>query len=288
MATLAMPSETELSQLSKNDLIGVVQRAVGRLQVQGTRIKKMAASLKDEAVDIGWGALGYGTAAIAGAGVGYWMGSIQRNILDGKEGYDEESLLVMGFDKDLVAALAGALGAYVMAKRGGQTDLDAILTALLNLRRGGRDLRLGGGAWLFVRLIIDRRDGERDGRRFGGDRNEGNARRLRALKQRGAFAGIRERQAGEDAARHVVPDRGTLAGEVRQPPVVGVLARAGVEHGQRARVRGVVDPAAGQRDRARPPLVDPAVLRIERHDRLDQPGDAVRGALRPTEVAAQA
>jgi hypothetical protein len=117
VATLAMPTETELSQLSKNDLIGVVQRAVGRLQAQGSRIKKMAASLKDEAVDIGWGALGYGTAAVAGAGVGYWMGSIQRNILDGKEGYDEESLLVMGFDKDLVAAVAGAVGAYAMSKR---------------------------------------------------------------------------------------------------------------------------------------------------------------------------
>lgn len=117
MATLPMPSEAELSQLSKNDLIGVVQRAVGRLQAQGTRIKKMAASLKEEAVDIGWGALGYGTAALAGAGVGYWMGSIQRNIADGKEGYDEDSLLLMGFDKDLVAAVAGALGAYAMSKR---------------------------------------------------------------------------------------------------------------------------------------------------------------------------
>lgn len=115
--TLAMPSEAELSQLSKNDLIGVVQRAVGRLQAQGTRLKKLAATVKDEAVDIGWGAVGYGTAALAGAGVGYWMGSIQRNIEDGAEGYDEESLLLLGFDKDLVAALGGAVAAYAMSKR---------------------------------------------------------------------------------------------------------------------------------------------------------------------------
>jgi len=117
VASLAMPSEAELSQLSKNDLIGVVQRAVGRLQAQGSRLKKMAASIKDEAIDAGMGALDYGTAALAGAGVGYWVGSIQRSIADGEEGYDEESLLVMGLDKDLVAALAAAGAAWYLSGR---------------------------------------------------------------------------------------------------------------------------------------------------------------------------
>lgn len=116
MATLAMPSEAELSQLSKNDLVGLVQRAVGKLQTQGARIKKLAASAKDMAKSGALELADYGSAAVGGAGVGLWMGSIQRKVLDGEEGYDEESLLIAGIDKDLAAAIAGAVTAYAMTR----------------------------------------------------------------------------------------------------------------------------------------------------------------------------
>lgn len=116
MATLPMPSETELSQLSKNDLVGLVQRAVGKLQTQSSRIKKLAASAKDMAKSGALEIADYGSAAVGGAGVGLWMGSIQRKIQDGEEGFDEASLLVAGIDKDLAAALAGAVAAYAMTR----------------------------------------------------------------------------------------------------------------------------------------------------------------------------
>lgn len=58
MATLAVPSEAELTQLSKNDLIGVVQRAVTKLQSQRARLRKMADSAKSMAKS---GALGSGS-----------------------------------------------------------------------------------------------------------------------------------------------------------------------------------------------------------------------------------
>lgn len=116
MATLPMPSETELSQLSKNDLVGLVQRAVGKLQTQSSRLKKLAASAKDMAKSGALEIADYGSAAVGGAGVGLWMGSIQRKIQDGEEGFDEASLLVAGIDKDLAAALAGAVAAYAMTR----------------------------------------------------------------------------------------------------------------------------------------------------------------------------
>jgi hypothetical protein len=116
VATLAVPSEAELSQLSKNDLVGVVQRAVAKLQTQGSRLKKLAASAKDMARSGALELADYGSAALGGAGVGLWMGSIQRKIQDGEEGYDAESLLVGGVDKDLAAAIAGAVAAYAMTK----------------------------------------------------------------------------------------------------------------------------------------------------------------------------
>jgi hypothetical protein len=116
VATLAVPSEAELSQLSKNDLVGVVQRAVAKLQTQGSRLKKLAASAKDMAKSGALELADYGSAALGGAGVGLWMGSIQRKVLDGEEGYDEESLVIGGVDKDLAAAIAGAVAAYAMTR----------------------------------------------------------------------------------------------------------------------------------------------------------------------------
>ena len=53
-----------------------------------------------------------GVAAASGAGVGYWMGAIQRKIAAGEEGYDEESLLILGIDLDLATGVAMGLGAW--------------------------------------------------------------------------------------------------------------------------------------------------------------------------------
>ncbi|MEX1362162.1 MAG: hypothetical protein AB1Z98_03505 [Nannocystaceae bacterium] len=117
MAALAVPSEAELTQLSKNDLVGVVQRAVAKLQSQRTRIRKLAESAKDVAKTGALELADYGSAAAGGAGVGMMMGTIQAKIAAGEEGYDEESLLIMGVDKDLAAAIAGAAAAYWMSTR---------------------------------------------------------------------------------------------------------------------------------------------------------------------------
>ena len=116
MAALALPTEAELSQLSKNDLISVVQRTVSKLQTQGARIRKLSASVKGAAKTGALEVADYGSAALGGAGVGMWMGSIQRKVMDGEEGYDENSLLVGGVDKDLAAAIAGAAAAYAMTR----------------------------------------------------------------------------------------------------------------------------------------------------------------------------
>ena len=116
MAAPALPTEVELSQLSKNDLISVVQRSVNKLQVQGARLRKLSASVKEAAKSGALELADYGSAALGGASVGLWMGSIQRKILDGEEGYDEDSLLIAGVDKDLAAAIAGAATAYAMTK----------------------------------------------------------------------------------------------------------------------------------------------------------------------------
>lgn len=116
MAAVAVPTEAELSQLSKNDLISVVQRTVTKLQSQSARIRKLSTSAKEAAKTGALELADYGSAALGGAGVGMWMGSIQRKITDGEEGYDEESLLIAGVDKDLAAAIAGAATAYAMTK----------------------------------------------------------------------------------------------------------------------------------------------------------------------------
>ncbi|MCA9707871.1 MAG: hypothetical protein KDK70_18610 [Myxococcales bacterium] len=93
-----------------------MQRSVNKLQVQGARLRKLSASVKEAAKSGALELADYGSAAVGGASVGLWMGSIQRKILDGEEGYDEDSLLIAGVDKDLAAAIAGAATAYAMTK----------------------------------------------------------------------------------------------------------------------------------------------------------------------------
>ncbi|MCH9682856.1 MAG: hypothetical protein K0V04_15575 [Deltaproteobacteria bacterium] len=117
MAALAVPSQVELAQLSKPDLIAAVQAAVKKIQSQGSRIKKLGAQTKavvqsEPAQEL----MDYGSAAISGAGVGMWMGSIQRKILDGEEGYTEDSLSIGGVPMDLAAALAGGATAYMLSR----------------------------------------------------------------------------------------------------------------------------------------------------------------------------
>ncbi len=116
MAAPTMPTEAELSQLSKPALIQLTQSTISKIYKQGARIRKLSASAKDMAKTGALEAADYGSAALGGAGVGLWMGSIQRKVLDGEEGYDEDSLLIAGMDKDLAAGLAGVFTAYAMQK----------------------------------------------------------------------------------------------------------------------------------------------------------------------------
>ncbi len=121
MAALAVPTDAELAQLSKNDLIAIVQRSVGKLKAQKDRIRKLGHQVKEVSGIIaktpGVAELAeYGVATASGAMTGLMMGKIQRKIVDGEEGYTEESLMIGGVDKDLAAALSGALVSFACSR----------------------------------------------------------------------------------------------------------------------------------------------------------------------------
>lgn len=121
MATMALPTEAELSQLSKNDLIGVVQTSMRKLQAQSGRIRKLGKQAKDLILEYSkQGAFelaDYAAAGLAAGAAGMWMGSIQAKIDAGEEGYDEESLLAFGVDKDLAATIVAVGTAFYLHRR---------------------------------------------------------------------------------------------------------------------------------------------------------------------------
>lgn len=95
-------SHAELMELNKDQLASAVSRAVDKAKT----MKEKAAKATEEVLDFVFAGLGGGLA-------GYWLGSIQREINAGVEGYDEDSLKFFGVDKDLGVGLALAIGANV-------------------------------------------------------------------------------------------------------------------------------------------------------------------------------
>lgn len=83
--------------MNKEDLADAVDKAVTRAQ-----------KIKEKGVVAAKAILEFVFAGAGGAVVGYWLGSIQREINAGTEGYDEDSLKIFGVDKDLGAGLAMA------------------------------------------------------------------------------------------------------------------------------------------------------------------------------------
>jgi len=87
-----------LMSMSKEDLADTTIRTVEKAKT----IKEKAAAATAEILEFAFAAVGGGLA-------GYWIGSIQREINAGTEGYDEDSLKFFGVDKDLGAGLAAAV-----------------------------------------------------------------------------------------------------------------------------------------------------------------------------------
>ena len=97
-----MVDRAKLMDMNKEQLVDAVDRAVEK-----------AKSYKDKAVAAASEIMDYLFAAAGAGAVGYWLGSIQRKIDAGEEGYDEESLKFFGADKDLAAGVAIAVASNV-------------------------------------------------------------------------------------------------------------------------------------------------------------------------------
>ena len=96
------PNQADLMRMSKEDLAGAVDRAVTKAKTY----KEKAAKAAEEVMEFVFAGLGAGVA-------GYWLGSIQREIEAGTEGYDEDSLKFFGVDKDLGFGLALAVASQM-------------------------------------------------------------------------------------------------------------------------------------------------------------------------------
>ena len=96
------PTHDELMAMPKADLANTTIRSVSRAE----KAKAAAIRAAKEIMD-------YVFSAIGAAVIGWWLGSIAREIEAGTEGYDEESMSWFGVDKDLVVGVAGAVTAQM-------------------------------------------------------------------------------------------------------------------------------------------------------------------------------
>ncbi len=99
-------TRTELMGRTKEELADAVVRAVDKAKV----MKDKAAEATEEVLEFLFAGLGGGLG-------GYWIGSIQKEVDAGTEGYDEESLKFFGVDKDLGTGLAMALASQAKQLR---------------------------------------------------------------------------------------------------------------------------------------------------------------------------
>ena len=114
----------DLSTMSPDELAEVAEASLAQNQKQKSKIDELLGErteLAVEAVSIDWaelaGAIG------GGATAGMVMGNIQYEIDAGTEGYDEESLKLLGFvDKDIAMALGATVGHYMAKKAGARAE----------------------------------------------------------------------------------------------------------------------------------------------------------------------
>lgn len=106
---LALPTHQELMSLPKDELAGETLRIAQALDTAKTKAKDLVKEGKEKAKAAAMESLTYLAAGTGAAAAGAWMGSIQKDIDAGTEGYTEDSKTLMGVDKDIAlgVVLAG-------------------------------------------------------------------------------------------------------------------------------------------------------------------------------------
>ena len=99
-------STRELMALPKRELAEETLKLAEKLQDFKSKAKEKALAAAEANAD-------YMSAAAGAAAAGYVMGSVQKEIDAGTEGYDEESKKVMGVPKDLAIGLGLAGASYL-------------------------------------------------------------------------------------------------------------------------------------------------------------------------------
>ena len=97
-----MPTQAQLMAMNKEDLADAVDGAITKVKTY----KEKAARAAEEMLEFVFAGLG---ASVAG----WWLGSIQREIEDGTEGYDVDSLKLWGVDKDLGLGVLMGVGSQL-------------------------------------------------------------------------------------------------------------------------------------------------------------------------------
>lgn len=88
--------------MNKEDLADAVDRSIAKVKTY----KEKAAKAAEEMLEFVFAGLG-------GAVAGWWLGSIQREIDAGTEGYDVDSLKLFGVDKDLALGVVMGVGSQL-------------------------------------------------------------------------------------------------------------------------------------------------------------------------------
>lgn len=98
----AAVNTADLMKMPKDELAEETVKLANRLQ-----------TVKTKAVEAGEAAVDFVAGGAGGGAAGYWMGTIQRQIDAGTEGFDDDSKKLMGVDKDLALGVVLASLSYV-------------------------------------------------------------------------------------------------------------------------------------------------------------------------------
>ncbi|MCR9165545.1 MAG: hypothetical protein ACE37F_00830 [Nannocystaceae bacterium] len=99
-------SHRELMALPKRELAEETLKLAERIQSITTKTKEKTKAIAEANAD-------YMSAAAGAAAAGWMMGTVQKEIDAGTEGYSEESKKILGVDKDLAFGLGCAGASYV-------------------------------------------------------------------------------------------------------------------------------------------------------------------------------
>lgn len=99
-------SQRDLKALTKAELVEVAERLFDKVHAIKTQAKEKALAAAEANAD-------YMTAAVGAAAAGYMMGSVQKEIDAGTEGYSEENKKILGIPKDLALGLTCTGASYL-------------------------------------------------------------------------------------------------------------------------------------------------------------------------------